>query len=63
MPHSCAPDRSAWLKPDHQLCFALYAASPAMTRRYKPLLGPLGLSCSQVLVMLVLWQADGGSTR
>ncbi len=44
---------------DHQLCFALYAASLAMTKLYKPLLEPLGLTYPQYLVMLVLWQADG----
>jgi MarR family transcriptional regulator, organic hydroperoxide resistance regulator len=44
---------------DHQLCFALYAASLAMTKLYKPLLDPLGLTYPQYLAMLVLWQADG----
>jgi MarR family transcriptional regulator, organic hydroperoxide resistance regulator len=48
-----------WLRLDHQLCFALYSASLAMTRLYKPLLEPLGLSYPQYLVMLVLWQDDG----
>ena len=44
---------------DNQLCFALYAASMALTKRYKPLLAPLGLTYPQYLVMLVLWQGDG----
>ncbi len=44
---------------DRQLCFALYAASLAMTKLYKPLLEPLGLTYPQYLVMLVLWQHDG----
>ncbi len=48
-----------WLQLDRQLCFALYAASLAMTKLYKPLLGPLGLTYPQYLVMLVLWEADG----
>ena len=48
-----------WLALDHQLCFALYAASLAMTKAYKPLLAPLGLTYPQYLVMLVLWQGDG----
>jgi MarR family transcriptional regulator, organic hydroperoxide resistance regulator len=43
---------------DHQLCFALYCASLAMTRAYKPLLEPLGLTYSQYLVMLALWERD-----
>ena len=48
-----------WLALDQQLCFALYAASLAMTKLYKPLLEPLGLTYPQYLVMLVLWEADG----
>ena len=52
-----APD--AWLQLDRQLCFALYSASLAMTKRYKPLLDPLGLTYPQYLVMLALWEHDG----
>lgn len=48
-----------WLSLDHQLCFALYSSSLAMTKLYKPLLEPLGLTYPQYLVMLVLWQRDG----
>jgi DNA-binding MarR family transcriptional regulator len=44
---------------DHQLCFALYSSSLAMTKLYKPLLVPLGLTYPQYLVMLVLWERDG----
>jgi DNA-binding MarR family transcriptional regulator len=47
------------LKLDNQLCFALYAASLAMTKLYKPLLEELGLTYPQYLVMLVLWEGDG----
>lgn len=43
----------------NQLCFALYSASHAMTRTYKPLLDKLGLTYPQYLVMLVLWEQDG----
>jgi DNA-binding MarR family transcriptional regulator len=52
-----SPDEA--LKLDNQLCFALYSASLAMTKLYKPLLGPLGLTYPQYLVLLVLWQDDG----
>ena len=48
-----------WLALDRQLCFALYSASLAMTKLYKPLLEPLGLTYPQYLVMLVLWQDNG----
>lgn len=42
-----------------QLCFALYAASRAMTGAYQPLLETLGLTYPQYLVMMVLWEEDG----
>ena len=48
-----------WLALDRQLCFAIYSTSLAMTKLYKPLLEPLGLTYPQYLVMLVLWQQDG----
>jgi MarR family transcriptional regulator, organic hydroperoxide resistance regulator len=44
---------------DNQLCFALYSTSLAMTKIYKPLLAPLGLTYPQYLAMLVLWERDG----
>ncbi len=43
---------------DRQLCFALYSTSLAVTKLYKPLLDPLGLTYPQYLVMLVLWEQD-----
>jgi len=51
----------AWLALDKQLCFALYSASLAMTKVYKPLLSPLGLTYPQYLVMLALWEDDAQS--
>jgi DNA-binding MarR family transcriptional regulator len=44
---------------DNQLCFALYSASLAMTKLYKPILKELGLTYPQYLVMLVLWEQEG----
>jgi len=55
------PAGTDWLKLDVQLCFALYSTSLAMTKLYKPLLTPLGLTYPQYLVMLVLWETDGPS--
>ena len=43
MPKSSSPP-AANLFLDNQLCFALYAASLAMTKTYRPLLAPLGLT-------------------
>jgi MarR family transcriptional regulator, organic hydroperoxide resistance regulator len=48
------PERSTPL--DEQLCFALYAASRAMTGYYRPLLDRIGLTYPPYLVMLVLWE-------
>lgn len=41
---------------ENQLCFAVYSASHAFNRAYKPLLKGLGLTYPQYLVMLVLWE-------
>jgi MarR family transcriptional regulator, organic hydroperoxide resistance regulator len=46
------------LRLDQQLCFALYSASLAMTKLYRPMLDALGLTYPQYLVMLVLWERD-----
>ena len=43
---------------DDQLCFALYAASRAMTARYRPLLDTVGLTYPQYLVMMLLWEEN-----
>ncbi|MEJ8854862.1 MarR family transcriptional regulator [Variovorax robiniae] len=54
-----APTTDEMLKLDNQLCFAVYSASLAMTRLYKPLLDKLHLTYPQYLVMLALWEQDG----
>jgi MarR family transcriptional regulator, organic hydroperoxide resistance regulator len=55
--------RADALRLDDQLCFALYAASRALTRAYAPLLEPLGITYPQYLVLLVLWEEDGASVK
>ena len=55
---SAAAAQPSPLPLDRQLCFALYSASLALTKFYKPLLGALGLTYPQYLVMLALWQRD-----
>ena len=47
------------LKLDNQLCFGLYAATHAITRVYRPMLNELGITYSQFLVLLSLWERDG----
>lgn len=51
------------LKLENQLCFPLYAASRIITRKYKPLLDPLGLTYTQYVVMLALWEQDALSVN
>jgi len=57
MPPRIDPHQALLL--DNQLCFALYSASLAMTKLYKPLLDELGLTYPQYLAMLALWERDG----
>lgn len=47
------------MKLDRQLCFPLYAAARNVTNLYTPHLKPLGLTYTQYLVFLVLWEKDG----
>lgn len=47
------------LRLDNQLCFALHAASRAVTAAYQPLLDELGVTYPQYLVLLTLWEEDG----
>lgn len=46
------------LRLGNQLCFRLYTLTRLVTQAYHPLLKPLGLTYSQYLVMLVLWERD-----
>ncbi|WCN79950.1 MarR family winged helix-turn-helix transcriptional regulator [Micromonospora sp. LH3U1] len=39
-----------------QVCFALYAASRALTDVYRPILDEVGLTYPQYLALLVLWE-------
>ena len=49
------------MKLDRQLCFPLYAAARNVTGLYTPWLKPLGLTYTQYIVLLVLWEHDGVS--
>ncbi|MBQ9004281.1 MAG: MarR family transcriptional regulator, partial [Eggerthellaceae bacterium] len=42
---------------ENQLCFRLYSASKEIVRRYKPFLDPLGLTYTQYITRMVLWEA------
>lgn len=47
------------LRLDNQLCFALYAATRAISKTYREGLSPLGLTYPQYLVLITLWEQDG----
>ena len=49
------------MKLANQLCFPLYAAARNVTGLYTPWLKPLGLTYTQYIVFLVLWERDGVS--
>lgn len=51
------------LRLENQLCFALYSATNAMIRAYRPWLEQLDLTYPQYLALLVLWQEDGVSVK
>ena len=47
------------MKLANQPCFPLYAAARNVTGLYTPWLKPLGLTYTQYIVFLVLWEEDG----
>ena len=47
------------MKLANQFCFPLYAAARHVTGLYTPVLRPLGLTYTQYIVFLVLWEKDG----
>ena len=47
------------MKLSNQLCFPLYAAARNITCLYTPYLKELGLTYTQYIVFLVLWEKDG----
>ncbi len=51
------------LRLDRQLCFPLYAASRAVVRRYEPHLKALGLTYTQYITLLCLWEQDALSVK
>jgi DNA-binding MarR family transcriptional regulator len=46
------------LKLDNQLCFAVYACAREITKFYHPLLRELGLTYTQYVTLLALWEQD-----
>ena len=51
------------LKLENQLCFPLYACAKEIVRRYTTLLEPLGLTYTQYIAMMVMWEHKSISVR
>ena len=58
-PAEARPNAPAASPADQMLCFALYSASHAMHRVYRPWLERMGLTYPQFLAMTALWARDG----
>lgn len=56
-------DDKGALRLENQLCFRLYSASKEIVRRYKPYLDPLGLTYTQYIAMMVLWEEGSVSVK
>ena len=51
-----ADTRYEALKLENQLCFPLYACAREVVKKYKPFLDDIGLTYTQYVTMLVLWE-------
>lgn len=51
-------DKYEKLKLDNQLCFSLYAVSREVIKTYKPQLDKYGLTYTQYIAMLVVWEHE-----
>ena len=47
----------------NQLCFPLYAVSKEVVRLYKPFLDRIGLTYTQYIAMLVLWEKRSATVK
>lgn len=52
-------DYNEALKLENQLCFPLYACARRVVKLYTPYFKPLGITYTQYIVFLVLWEKDG----
>ena len=56
-------ERYECLKLENQLCFPLYACAKEVVRRYRPLLDELGITYTQYITMMVLWEHRSMSVK
>ena len=57
------PQEYTQLKLDNQLCFPLYAAARKVVNAYNPLLKPYGLTYTQYIALLALWETENGKAK
>ena len=50
------PDKYDALKLKNQICLPLYACSKEVVRKYKPYLDAVGLTYTQYIAMMVMWE-------
>ena len=46
------------LKLENQLCFPMYACAKEIVRRYRPYLDELGITYTQYITMMVMWEHE-----
>ncbi|ANE21863.1 MarR family transcriptional regulator [Denitrobacterium detoxificans] len=51
------------LKLENQLCFPLYAAARDVVKHYKPHLDKLGITYTQYITLMVLWEQESASVK
>ena len=56
-------DKYDALKIDNQLCFPLYAASREIIKKYRPFLEEIGLTYTQYITMMVVWENKSVSVK
>ena len=56
-------DKYDALKIDNQLCFPLYAASREIIKKYRPFLDEIGLTYTQYITMMVVWEKKSVSVK
>ncbi len=59
----CSEDQYDILQLRNQVCFPLYACTKELIRRYGPYLKECGLTYTQYIVMMVLWEKETVSSR
>ena len=63
MADNIKPAVTDYLRLDEQVCFPLYAAAREIVKRYRQFLDKIGLTYTQYIVMLVVWEENSVSVK